>query len=85
MFDLAWVRVCGILLSHQDRILEDWAQECVKAAESGFRVVETSRCVLQINLPSIDGISSLSFCPKANYLVATSWDNQVNIPSFRVT
>ncbi|GJU63558.1 protein RAE1 [Tanacetum coccineum] len=27
--------------------------------------------------PPTDGISSLSFSPKANYLVATSWDNQV--------
>nr|GFB63816.1 hypothetical protein [Tanacetum cinerariifolium] len=26
--------------------------------------------------PPTDGISSLSFSPKANYLVATSWDNQ---------
>ena len=31
----------------------------------------------QINSPPNDGISSLSFSPKANYLVATSWDNQV--------
>lgn len=27
--------------------------------------------------PPSDGISSLSFSPKANHLVATSWDNQV--------
>ncbi|BBN12217.1 mRNA export factor [Marchantia polymorpha subsp. ruderalis] len=27
--------------------------------------------------PPTDGISSLTFSPKANYLVATSWDNQV--------
>ncbi|KAH9325662.1 hypothetical protein KI387_005840, partial [Taxus chinensis] len=27
--------------------------------------------------PPTDSISSLSFSPKANYLVATSWDNHV--------
>jgi hypothetical protein len=27
--------------------------------------------------PPTDGISSLSFSSKANYLVASSWDNQV--------
>ncbi|CAN1121454.1 Protein RAE1 [Linum perenne] len=27
--------------------------------------------------PPTDSVSSLSFSPKANYLVATSWDNQV--------
>jgi hypothetical protein len=27
--------------------------------------------------PPSDSVSSLSFSPKANYLVATSWDNQV--------
>ncbi|XVF67175.1 hypothetical protein PTKIN_Ptkin10aG0099400 [Pterospermum kingtungense] len=27
--------------------------------------------------PPNDSVSSLSFCPKANFLVATSWDNQV--------
>ncbi|XP_058098477.1 protein RAE1-like isoform X5 [Magnolia sinica] len=27
--------------------------------------------------PPTDSVSSLSFCPKGNYLVATSWDNQV--------
>ena len=34
-------------------------------------------CLKQITSPPTDGISSLSFSPKANYLVATSWDNQV--------
>jgi WD40 repeat protein len=34
-------------------------------------------CVKQITSPPTDGVSSLSFSPKANYLVATSWDNQV--------
>ncbi|KAI3695146.1 hypothetical protein L1987_78134 [Smallanthus sonchifolius] len=27
--------------------------------------------------PPTDAVSSLSFSPNANYLVATSWDNQV--------
>lgn len=31
----------------------------------------------QVVQPPTDGISSLNFSPKANYLVATSWDNQV--------
>jgi mRNA export factor len=29
--------------------------------------------------PPDDSISSINFSPKANYLVATSWDNQVII------
>lgn len=33
--------------------------------------------VWQVVSPPNDGISSLSFNPKANYLIATSWDNQV--------
>jgi len=39
-------------------------------------------CVEQVVSPPNDGISSLSFSPKANYLVATSWDNQVVFYSF---
>ena len=31
----------------------------------------------EVQQPPTDGISSLNFSPKANYLVATSWDNQV--------
>jgi mRNA export factor len=31
----------------------------------------------EINSPPTDGISSLAFSPKANHLIATSWDNQV--------
>jgi len=31
----------------------------------------------EVNPPPTDGISSLSFSPKANYLVSGSWDNQV--------
>lgn len=32
---------------------------------------------VEVTQPPSDGISSLSFSPKANHLVATSWDNQV--------
>ncbi|MCO5578115.1 hypothetical protein L7F22_031953 [Adiantum nelumboides] len=32
---------------------------------------------LKVTQPPSDGITSLSFSPKANHLVATSWDNQV--------
>ncbi|GBG79401.1 hypothetical protein CBR_g29549 [Chara braunii] len=32
---------------------------------------------VEVVSPPNDGVSSLSFSPKANYLVATSWDNQV--------
>jgi len=32
----------------------------------------------QVAQPPSDSISSLSFSPKANFLVATSWDNQVS-------
>ncbi|KAK9827320.1 hypothetical protein WJX81_004742 [Elliptochloris bilobata] len=32
---------------------------------------------LEVSQPPSDGISSLSFSPVANHLVATSWDNQV--------
>lgn len=32
---------------------------------------------LQVAQAPSDSVSSLSFSPKANYLVATSWDNQV--------
>jgi WD40 repeat protein len=35
----------------------------------------------QVVSPPTDGISSLSFSSKANYLVASSWDNQVYICS----
>jgi len=31
----------------------------------------------EVNSPPTDGISCLAFSPKANYLVASSWDNQV--------
>ncbi|KAG6626956.1 hypothetical protein CIPAW_15G089200 [Carya illinoinensis] len=31
----------------------------------------------EVAQPPSDSVSSLSFSPKANYLVATSWDNQV--------
>ncbi|XP_061363268.1 protein RAE1-like isoform X2 [Gastrolobium bilobum] len=31
----------------------------------------------EVNQPPTDSVSSLSFSPKANLLVATSWDNQV--------
>jgi hypothetical protein len=35
----------------------------------------------QVVSPPSDGISSLSFSSKANYLVASAWDNQVfNLP-----
>lgn len=33
----------------------------------------------QVSQPPTDSISSLSFSPKANFLVATSWDNQVSL------
>ena len=33
----------------------------------------------QVNPPIADGVSSLKFSPKANLLVATSWDNQVRV------
>ncbi|PKI37820.1 hypothetical protein CRG98_041770, partial [Punica granatum] len=39
---------------------------------SGYRVLHAGR-VIQ---PPSDSVSSLSFSPKANFLVATSWDNQ---------
>ena len=32
---------------------------------------------LQVTQPPTDSVSSLSFSPKGNFLVATSWDNQV--------
>ena len=32
---------------------------------------------LEVSQPPSDGISSLTFSPVANHLVATSWDNQV--------
>ena len=32
---------------------------------------------IEVTSPPTDSISSLSFSPVANYLVATSWDNQV--------
>ncbi|GAB2269528.1 Poly(A)+ RNA export protein rae1 [Dionaea muscipula] len=32
---------------------------------------------IEVTQPPADSISSLSFSPKANHLVATSWDNQV--------
>jgi mRNA export factor len=32
---------------------------------------------IEVASPPTDSISSLSFSPVANYLVATSWDNQV--------
>ncbi|KAB1218777.1 hypothetical protein CJ030_MR3G026657 [Morella rubra] len=31
----------------------------------------------EVTQPSSDSVSSLSFSPKANYLVASSWDNQL--------
>ncbi|XP_052877440.1 protein RAE1-like [Gossypium arboreum] len=31
----------------------------------------------QVAQPPSDSVSSLSFSPKANFLIATSWDNQV--------
>ncbi|KAJ1434951.1 WD40/YVTN repeat-like-containing domain superfamily [Sesbania bispinosa] len=31
----------------------------------------------EVNQPPTDSVSSLCFSPKANFLVATSWDNQV--------
>lgn len=33
----------------------------------------------QVVQPPTDSVSSLSFSPKGNYLVATSWDNQVSV------
>lgn len=33
----------------------------------------------EITSPPADGVSSVSFSPKANFLCATSWDNQVRI------
>jgi mRNA export factor len=33
---------------------------------------------VEVTQPPTDGISSLAFSPKANYLVATSWDNYVS-------
>lgn len=32
---------------------------------------------IQVPQPPGDSVSSLNFSPKANHLVATSWDNQV--------
>jgi mRNA export factor len=32
---------------------------------------------VEVTAPPSDSISSLSFSPVANYLIATSWDNQV--------
>ena len=32
---------------------------------------------VEVTAPPEDGISSISFSPTANLLVATSWDNQV--------
>jgi len=32
---------------------------------------------IEVTSPPNDGISALAFSPKANYLMATSWDNQV--------
>ncbi|KAF2301488.1 hypothetical protein GH714_025081 [Hevea brasiliensis] len=32
---------------------------------------------IEVTQPPSDSVSSLSFSPKANFLVATSWDNQV--------
>ncbi|KAM1075159.1 hypothetical protein ACFX19_020285 [Malus domestica] len=38
----------------------------------------------EVTHPPNDSISSLSFSPKSNILVATSWDNQVSgMPVFR--
>ncbi len=34
---------------------------------------------VEVTAPPDDGISSLSFSPTANLLVATSWDNQVTL------
>ena len=32
----------------------------------------------EVSQPPTDGVSSLTFSPRANLLVATSWDNQVS-------
>ncbi len=34
---------------------------------------------MEVAQPPSDGISCLAFSPKANYLVASSWDNQVPV------
>jgi WD40 repeat protein len=36
---------------------------------------------VQVANPPTDGITSLCFSPRANFLVATSWDNQVREPA----
>lgn len=36
----------------------------------------------QVAQPPSDSISSICFSPKANFLVATSWDNQVSLLAF---
>jgi mRNA export factor len=41
------------------------------------KTVILSSVLEQVVSPPTDGISSLSFSSKANYLVASSWDNQV--------
>ncbi|KAH7564664.1 hypothetical protein JRO89_XS09G0003500 [Xanthoceras sorbifolium] len=48
--------------------------------ELDFDILTASICTRTISLvsqPPSDSVSSLSFSPKANILVATSWDNQV--------
>lgn len=47
----------------------------------GFDLTEWCfRCLLQVTPAPGDSVSSLSFSPKANHLVSTSWDNQVRSP-----
>ncbi|TYI01111.1 hypothetical protein ES332_A11G179000v1 [Gossypium tomentosum] len=41
----------------------------------------SSSLLHQVAQPPSDSVSSLSFSPKANFLIATSWDNQVNVAS----
>jgi WD40 repeat protein len=55
------------------------------AALGELYVVTSLFVVEQINSPPNDGISSLAFSPKANYLVATSWDNQVMPLAYRIS
>ncbi len=40
---------------------------------------------IELLQPPTDSISSLAFSPKANYLVAGSWDNQVRLNLIRIS
>ncbi|KAK8616582.1 hypothetical protein V6N13_018127 [Hibiscus sabdariffa] len=67
--------LCSTLMTGRLKWL--WNEDITLFFSASYFILPLFGSFLLVAQPPSDSVSSLSFSPKANFLIATSWDNQV--------